>query len=124
MRASSTGAQPACTSCVARWSASPVRPPERPRSNARQSDQRRRRVQAIASLMPLPRFDTRHVRRRLRSGSSSPVVVESAAGLFVARLRGAGQGVLALISEITEIAERLGLAVPERALIDLRPEMR
>lgn len=76
--------------------------------------------------MPLPRFDTRHVRRRLRSGSSSPVVVESAAGLFVAKLRGAGQGVLALISEIivAEIAERLGLAVPERALIDLRPEMR
>jgi hypothetical protein len=53
-------------------------------------------------------------------------VVETAGGLFVAKLRGAGHGVLALVAEIivAEIAERLGLSVPERVLIELLPEFR
>ncbi len=74
--------------------------------------------------MALPIFPTTHVKARIRSGSSSPIVVETAGGLFVTKLRGAGHGVLALIAEIivAEIAERLGLAVPERALIELLPD--
>jgi hypothetical protein len=49
------------------------------------------------------------------------VVVETAGGVFVAKLRGAGQGVAALVSEIivAALAERLGLPVPERALVEL-----
>jgi hypothetical protein len=47
--------------------------------------------------------------------------VETASGHFVTKLRGAGDGVLALVAEIivAELADRLGLPVPERALIDL-----
>lgn len=60
------------------------------------------------------------VRERL-GGSSSPVLVETEAGLFVAKLRGSGQGVAALIAEIivAEIATSLGLPVAERALLSL-----
>jgi hypothetical protein len=49
------------------------------------------------------------------------VVVETAAGSFVTKLRGAAQGLPALIAEIiaAELAERLGLPVPERVLIEL-----
>jgi hypothetical protein len=77
-----------------------------------------------AATMSLPCFAAQRVRRRLQAGSSSPVVVETAGGLFVAKLRGAGQGVLALVSEIivAELAERIGLPVPERALIELQPD--
>jgi hypothetical protein len=53
-------------------------------------------------------------------------VVETAGGLFVAKLRGAGHGVLALVAEIivAELAQHLGLPVPERALIDLLPNVK
>lgn len=68
-------------------------------------------------------LSARRVRGRLRDGSSSPVVVETSAGLFVAKLRGAGQGIAALVAEIivAELAELLELPVPERALIELSP---
>jgi hypothetical protein len=58
---------------------------------------------------------------RLRDGSSSPVVVETPGGRFVTKLRGAAQGPTALVAEVivAELAERLGLPVPERALIEL-----
>lgn len=75
--------------------------------------------------MTLHRFTTRHVLGRLRrGGSSSPVIVETDGGRFVAKLRGAGEGVPALIAEIVvaALAERLGLPVPERALVELEPE--
>ena len=75
--------------------------------------------------MSLHRFTTGHVLGRLvRGASSSPVVVETAGGRFVAKLRGAGGGVPALIAEIVvgELADRLGLPVPERVLIELEPE--
>jgi hypothetical protein len=54
-------------------------------------------------------------------GGSSPVVVSSDGGEFVAKLRGAGHGVSALIAEIivAELADRLGLPVPERVAIEL-----
>jgi len=63
-------------------------------------------------------FSVTQVRARL-VGSSSPVLVETEAGLFVAKLRGAAQGVPALIAEIVvaEIAGWLGLPVAERALL-------
>ena len=75
----------------------------------------------------LPRFTTGHVLGRLvRGASSSPVVVETPGGRFVLKLRGAGGGVPALIAElvVAELAERLGLPVPERALVALDAEFR
>jgi hypothetical protein len=73
----------------------------------------------------LPRFAASHVLRRIRQGaSSSPVVVETSGGSFVAKLRGAGHGVQALVAELVvgALALTVGLPVPERALIDLVPE--
>jgi hypothetical protein len=59
--------------------------------------------------------------RRLPSGSSAPIVVETSGGRFVVKLRGAGHGVVALVAEVivAELAEVLGLPVPERALVEL-----
>jgi hypothetical protein len=56
----------------------------------------------------------------IRRGSSLPVVVQTSSGRFVAKLRGAAQGVLPLVAEIIagELATLLGLPVPERALVD------
>ncbi|HTM45649.1 MAG TPA: HipA family kinase [Polyangiaceae bacterium] len=58
---------------------------------------------------------------RVHRGSSSPVVVTTNSGIFFTKLRGAGQGVLALVAEIivAELAQAIGLPVPERALIEL-----
>ncbi|HEX6276411.1 MAG TPA: HipA family kinase [Polyangiaceae bacterium] len=72
--------------------------------------------------MALNRFVATRVERRLLGGNSSPVVVETGAGRFVLKLRGAGHGVLALVAEVivADLAERLGLAVPARALVELR----
>lgn len=52
-----------------------------------------------------------------------PVIVDTASGRFVTKLRGAAQGILVLIAEIivAELAEALGLPVPERVLITLDP---
>ncbi len=51
------------------------------------------------------------------------MLVETEAGLFVAKLRGSGQGVAALVAEIivAELATSLGLPVAERALLSLDP---
>jgi hypothetical protein len=61
------------------------------------------------------------VRERLTSGSSAPIVVETSGGRFVAKLRGAGHGVVALVAEliVAELAEKLELPVPERTLLEL-----
>jgi hypothetical protein len=64
---------------------------------------------------------TRYV-QPLREGGSLPAVVETAAaGLFVAKFRGAGQGARVLIAEIVVagIARALSLPVPELALLEL-----
>ena len=74
--------------------------------------------------MPHPSLTATRVERRLLGGNSSPVVVDTQAGHFVLKLRGAGHGVLALVAEIVVagLAERLGLSVPERALVELAPD--
>lgn len=53
------------------------------------------------------------------------MVIETDGGRFVTKLRGSGEGILALAAEIivAELAERLGLAVPERVLIELPPDV-
>lgn len=68
-----------------------------------------------------PRFPVRRVVARIRDGSSLPVVVDTPGGRFIAKLRGAAQGPSALVAEVVvaELATRLGLPVPERALIEL-----
>lgn len=69
----------------------------------------------------LPRFSARSVASAIRSGSSLPVLVDTPGGLFVTKLRGAAQGPAALIAEVVvaEIAEVLGLPVPERVVVDI-----
>ncbi len=54
-----------------------------------------------------------------RRGSSWPVIIETAHGNFLTKLRGTGQGLTALIAEIivAELAETIGLRVPARAVI-------
>src|ERR1700735_5899522 len=52
----------------------------------------------------------------LREGGSLPAIVEADdVGLYVVKLRGAGQGPLALVAELVagEIGRALGLKVPE-----------
>ncbi|HVU05060.1 MAG TPA: HipA family kinase [Polyangiaceae bacterium] len=55
----------------------------------------------------------------IRRGSSWPVLVRTRAGRFVTKLRGAAQGIPALIAEVivAELATRLDLPVPERAIV-------
>lgn len=77
--------------------------------------------------MTLARVSASHVLARIRRGaSSSPVVVETPSGRFVVKLRGAGHGTLALVSElvVAALAERLGVPVPERVLLALSPDFR
>ncbi|MEZ4371856.1 MAG: HipA family kinase [Polyangiaceae bacterium] len=69
----------------------------------------------------LPEFAALRVIRAFRRGSSLPVLVETPRGDFVAKLRGAAQGSAALISEclVSDLAEQLGLPVPERAVLQI-----
>jgi hypothetical protein len=58
----------------------------------------------------------------LREGSSVPALLEADdLGLYVVKLRGAGQGAKALIAELLagSLAQAAGLAVPEIVLVDL-----
>ncbi len=58
----------------------------------------------------------------LREGGSLPALVEADDdGLYVVKMRGAGQGPKALVAEIIagELARRAGLTVPEIVLVDL-----
>src|SRR6185436_10580728 len=56
-----------------------------------------------------------------RRGSSRPIVVETAEGPFLTKLRGAAQGTAPLVAEIVvaHLADALGLNVPRRALLVL-----
>src|SRR5512145_1458472 len=66
-------------------------------------------------------YRARRVLRADRRGSSWPVVVETAAGMFHTKLRGAAQGPASLVAEIVvgAVADALGLSVPTRVLIDI-----
>src|SRR3954471_12660346 len=69
-----------------------------------------RTVQAVRYVLPL------------REGSSVPALVEGDdLGLYVVKLRGAGQGPKALIAELVagELARALGLTVPELVFVEL-----
>ena len=71
----------------------------------------------------LNRVSALRVSLALRRGSSLPVVVETTSGRFATKLRGAAQGVSALIAEVivAELAELANLPVPERAIVELEP---
>lgn len=73
-----------------------------------------RKVQATRYVTPL------------REGGSLPAIVEADdLGLYVVKFHGAGQGPLALVSEVIggEIGRALGLEVPELAILDLDPAL-
>src|SRR5688572_8094855 len=73
-------------------------------------------------MSQLPVFTAARYVQPLREGGSLPAVVDTdGGGLFVAKFRGAGQGVKALIAEIIAglLAIELGLPVPELALIEV-----
>src|ERR1700728_1249880 len=58
----------------------------------------------------------------LREGASVPALVEADdLGMYVVKLRGAGQGAKALVAELvaSELARAAGLGVPEIVLVDL-----
>src|SRR5579872_3367013 len=58
----------------------------------------------------------------LREGGSLPAIVEADdLGMYVLKFRGAGQGPLALVSELIagEIGRALGLRVPELVLMEI-----
>jgi len=62
----------------------------------------------------------------LREGGSLPALVEADnLGTYVLKLRGAGQGPLALVAEVIcgELARALGLRVPEMVLAELDPQI-
>ena len=62
----------------------------------------------------------------LREGGSLPALVEASDdGLYVTKLRGAGQGPKALVAEVIcgEIARALGLPMPELVLVDVAVEL-
>jgi hypothetical protein len=69
-------------------------------------------------------LSARRVLRREPRGSSSPIIVDTEQGPYLVKLRGAAQGPAALVAEIIvgALADRLGLAVPSRAILQLAPE--
>ena len=72
----------------------------------------------------LPALPALRILRRDRRGSSAPVVVETADGAHLVKLRGAAQGTGSLVSEVivAGLADALGLPVPPRRIIALAPD--
>lgn len=72
-----------------------------------------------ASGLPLHR--AQRVVRVVRQGSSLPLVIDTGAGRFLTKLRGAAQGTTALVAEIivAGLADLLGLPVPRRVLVSI-----
>lgn len=72
--------------------------------------------------MPIPTHPAVRYAVPLREGGSLPAIVETdGGGLFVVKFRGAGQGARALLAELIvgRLAQRLGLPVPELAIVHL-----
>lgn len=73
-------------------------------------------------MTELATFTATRYLQPLREGGSLPAVVDTdGGGLFVVKFRGAGQGPKALIAELIvgQLAQALGLPLPETALIDV-----
>lgn len=72
----------------------------------------------------IPIYSALRVVSSNKRGSSRPVVIETEAGYFFTKLRGAAQGPAALVAEILvgALAEALGLWIPSRVLILLDAE--
>ena len=66
-------------------------------------------------------YSARRILRADRGGSSWPVLVQTDAGVFHTKLRGAAQAPASLVAEIIvgALADALGLSVPARVLIDI-----
>jgi len=80
----------------------------------------------VDSPAPLRRLEAVRYVTPLREGGSVPAIVELEGGeLFVMKLRGAGQGVRALVAEIIvgQLGRIVGLPVPELVLVDLPGEL-
>ena len=60
----------------------------------------------------------------LREGGSLPAVIDTDAGAYVVKFRGAGQGPKALVAELISagVARALDLAVPDIALVRIDPQ--
>ncbi|MEM1253849.1 MAG: HipA family kinase [Cyanobacteria bacterium P01_H01_bin.21] len=71
----------------------------------------------------IPTYTARRIVSVNQRGSSRPAIIETDAGMFFTKLRGAAQGTPALIAEIivAGLAEALDLWIPSRALIDITP---
>lgn len=74
---------------------------------------------ALSTGQDIPIYTARRIVSSEKRGSSRPIVIETDAGYFLTKLRGAAQGTLALVAEIVvaALAEALGLWVPCQALI-------
>ena len=78
----------------------------------------------MVTELSLPRVNASRYITSLREGGSLPALVDADDGRrYVAKLRGAGQGSLALVAEIVtgELARKLDLRVPRIALVELDP---
>lgn len=70
----------------------------------------------------LPRITATRFVTPLREGGSLPGIVEASdLGTYVVKFRGAGQGLKVLVAEVIvgELARRLGIRVPDLAVIDM-----
>lgn len=74
-------------------------------------------------MIQLPTHKATRYVQPLREGGSLPAIVDSDAGLFVTKFRGAGQGPRALVAELIVglLARELGFPVPDLALIEVLP---
>ena len=76
--------------------------------------------------VPLPLITATTYLTPLREGGSLPGLVEADdSGTYVVKFTGAGQGTKALVAEIVvgELGRRLGIPVPDLALIEIDPEI-
>lgn len=71
-------------------------------------------------------YRARRVLRADRRGSSWPVLIDTDAGVFYTKLRGAAQAPASLVAEIVvgSLADALSLPVPARVLIDVPSDLR